>query len=222
MTMTRVKICGIRNEDDLRIAVAAGADAVGFLVGQVHASPSFILPGTAARLATALPPYIQPVLVTHLTEPEEIVDLVGRTGIYTIQLHGGSTPEQVAALRDKLIPQAKLIVAAHLREDKQILDLMDFYSVADDILLDSCLPEERKVGGTGIICDWELAAKFTAGSLVPITLAGGLAADNVADAIRKVKPFAVDANSRLRDAEGRLDYEKAVAFCRTAKLQELD
>ena len=203
--MTRVKICGIRNEDDLRTAVAAGADAVGFLVGQVHASPSFILPGTAARLATALPPYIQPVLVTHLTEPNEIVDLASRTGIYTIQLHGGSTPEQVAALRDKLIPQAKLIVATHLREDRQMLDLMDFYSVADAILLDSCL-----------------AAKFTAGSLVPITLAGGLAADNVGDAIRKVKPFAVDANSRLRDAEGRLDYEKALAFCRNAKMQELD
>ncbi len=215
--MTRVKICGIRNEDDLRTAVDAGADALGFLVGQVHASPSFILPGTAARLATALPPYIQPVLVTHLTEPEEVTDLVSRTGIYTIQLHGGSTPEQVAAIRDKLIPQAKLIVAAHLREDRQMLDLMDFYSVADAILLDNSLPEEHKVGGTGIICDWELAAKFTAGSLVPVTLAGGLAADNVTDAIRKVKPFAVDANSRLHDAEGRLDYEKALAFCQAAK-----
>lgn len=215
--MVRVKICGIRNEDDLNTAVAAGADAVGFLVGQVHASPSFILPGTAARLAAALPPYVQPILVTHLTEPDEIVDLVNRTGINTVQLHGGSTPEQVAALRDKLIPQAKLIVAAHLRDEKQILDLMDFYPLVDAILLDSCLPEERKVGGTGIICDWELAARFTAAALVPITLAGGLAFDNVIDAVRKVKPFAVDANSRLRDDAGRLDYDKALAFCRNAR-----
>lgn len=216
--MTRVKICGIRNEEDLNAAVAAGADAVGFLVGQVHASPSFVLPGTAARLAAALPPYVQPVLVTHLTNPAEIAELVSRTGIFTIQLHGGSTPEQVAQVRDKLIAQAKLIVAAHLREDRQILDLMDYYSVADAILLDSCLPEQRKVGGTGVICDWELAAKFAASSVVPITLAGGLAADNVADAIQKVQPFAVDANSRLKDEEGRVDYEKALAFCRAAKM----
>ena len=126
--MVRVKICGIRNEEDLNTAVAAGADAVCFLVGQVHASPSVILPGPAARLATALPPYVQPVLVTHLTEPAEILDLVSRTGIYTIQLHGGSTPEQVATLRDKLIAQAKLIVATHLQEERQILDLMDYIS----------------------------------------------------------------------------------------------
>ena len=216
--MVRVKICGIRNEEDLNTAVAAGADAVGFLVGQVHASPSFLLPGTAARLATALPPYVQPVLVTHLTEPAEILDLVSRTGIYTIQLHGGSTPEQVATLRDKLIAQAKLIVATHLQEERQILDLMDYYAVADTILLDSCLPEQRKVGGTGVICDWDLAAKFTSSALLPVTLAGGLAADNVADAIRKVKPYAVDANSRLRDAEGKLDYEKALSFCQNARM----
>lgn len=216
--MTRVKICGIRNEEDLNTAISAGADAVGFLVGQVHASPSFILPGTAARLATTLPPYVQPVLVTHLTEPAEILELADRTGIQTIQLHGGCTPEQVAAIRDKLIAQAKLIVAAHLREDRQILDLMDYYAVCDAILLDSCQPELRKVGGTGVICNWDLAAKFTAGSVVPVTLAGGLAGDNVMDAIRKVQPYAVDANSRLKDAEGKVDYEKALAFCRNAKM----
>lgn len=216
--MTRVKICGIQNEEDLNTAVAAGADAVGFLVGQIHASPSFILPGTAARLAAALPPYVQPVLVTHYTNPDEIVDLVNRTGIYTIQLHGGSTPEDVANLRTKLISQAKLIVAAHLKDDRQTLDLMDYYAVADAILLDSCQPELRKVGGTGKVCDWDLAAKFTAGSVVPITLAGGLAADNVAEAIQKVKPYAVDANSRLKNEDGKLDYEKALSFCRNAKM----
>ena len=99
-----------------------------------------------------------------------------------------------------------------------MLDLMDFYSVADTILLDSCLPEQRKVGGTGVICNWDLAAKFTASALRPITLAGGLAGDNVMDAVRKVKPYAVDANSRLRDAEGKLDYEKALAFCQNARM----
>ena len=216
--MTRVKICGIRNEDELSAAVSAGADALGFLVGQVHASAHFILPGTAARLAKALPPYIQPVLVTHLTEPSEIADLVNRTGITTVQLHGGNTPAQVAAIRNKLVDQAKIIVAVHLQQERQIIDLMDYYTVANGILLDSSLPEEGKVGGTGIPCNWDLAAKFAERSVIPVTLAGGLAADNVADAIRKVRPYAVDANSRLKNDSGAVDYEKAIAFCNAAKL----
>lgn len=214
--MIRVKICGVQNEKDLDAAVDAGADAVGFLVGQIHVSPCFILPGTASRLAAALPPYVQPVLVTHYTDVEEISDLLKRTHIQTIQLHGGSTPADVAMLRSRF-PHVKMIVAAHLMEERTVLDLMDFYSVADAILLDSILPEERKVGGTGKTCDWGLAADFVARAPIPVILAGGLGPDNVEEAIRQVKPFGVDANSRLKNPEGGVDPELSRSFCRRAK-----
>lgn len=217
--MIRVKICGIQNEKDIEAAVEAGADAVGFLVGQIHVSPCFILPGTASRLAAALPPYIQPVLVTHYTDVDEISSLLERTKIQTIQLHGGSKPAEVSELRDRF-PHVKMIVAAHLIEERTILDLMDFYSVADAILLDSILPEERKVGGTGKTCNWDLAAEFTARAPIPVILAGGLGFDNVEEAIRKVRPFGVDANSRLKNPDGGVDAELSRAFCRKAKSLE--
>lgn len=214
--MIRVKICGVQNEKDIEIAVDAGADAVGFLVGQVHVSPYFILPGTASRLAAALPPYIQPVLVTHYTDVDEITELLERTKIQTIQLHGGSKPEEVGIIRDRF-PHAKIIVAAHLMDERKILELMDFYALADAILLDSILPEERKVGGTGKTCDWNLASDFVANAPVPVILAGGLCPDNVEEAISKVRPFGVDANSRLKTPEGELDAALCREFCRKAK-----
>mgnify|MGYP001147034611 FL=1 len=104
----RVKVCGIKTERDLETAVKAGADAVGFLVGQVHASHDFILASTAARLAGFLPPYVVPVIVTHLTAPDAVLDIVEQTSIQTIQLHGGSTVEEVAVLRDNLGPAGQL------------------------------------------------------------------------------------------------------------------
>ena len=88
----RIKICGIRNEQDMNVAVNAGADAVGFLVGQLHASRDFILPGTAARLVRMLPPFVTPVLVTHFTDPAEVFDLVDRRG------------ERIAAAVEGFIP----------------------------------------------------------------------------------------------------------------------
>ena len=109
----KIKICGIRNENDLRAALAGSPDAVGFLVGQVHPSPDFILACTARRLARALPPFVQPWLVTHLSRPEEILDLADAAAICNIQLHGDSTPEEVSEIRSALPPCAKLVRAVH-------------------------------------------------------------------------------------------------------------
>ena len=212
--MTRVKICGIRNESDLDCAVRAGADAVGFLVGRLHASPHYIPDSVAARLAAACPPFVEPVLVTHFTDPGEIAELAESAGIRTIQLHGGSAPEQVAALRDRLPPASKIIASVHLTSEKQVPGLPVYFPLADAILLDSALPAQNRVGGTGIPCDWNLAARFAAFSPLPVILAGGLAADNAADAVLKVRPFAVDANSRLKNDSGEVDFERCRAFCR--------
>ncbi len=71
----RIKICGIRNEPDLKAALSASPDAVGFLVGQVHPSPDFILACTARRLARSLPPFVQPWIVTHYSAPEEVLEI---------------------------------------------------------------------------------------------------------------------------------------------------
>lgn len=214
----RVKICGIKNEKELDIAVNAGADAIGFMVGQRHPSKDFILPATAARLASRLPPFVSPVLVTHLTEPEAIIELIEQTFITTVQLHGGSQPEQITPLLEYLEIAGKLILAIHVTAPGEFSpDPSLYYEKVHAILLDSMDPATGRVGGTGRTHDWNTSAKLAAASPRPVILAGGLNPDNVADAIRVVRPFAVDVNSSLKRFDGELDPKACAAFVRNAK-----
>ena len=213
----RVKICGIKNETELENAVNAGADAVGFLVGQRFPSGDFILPEKAARLTALLPPFVTPVLVTHLTEPDDILKIVEKTGILTIQLHGGSMPEQIAALRKSLGSAAKLITVLHvgLLPDEVNPDPAGFEVCSDAFLLDSFDSVSGKVGGTGKTHNWQNSARIVKSVHRPVILAGGLNPDNVTDAVRTVRPYAVDANSGLRPL-GELDAKTAAAFVQNA------
>lgn len=213
----RVKICAIKNETELETAVNAGADAVGFLVGQRFPSQDFILPEKAARLAALLPPFVTPVLVTHLTEPQEILEIVKKTDILTIQLHGGSTPEQTAALRKTFGHAVKLITVLHvgLVPDEVNPPPGIFEASSDAFLLDSFDPATGKVGGTGKIHNWQNSARIVKAVHRPAILAGGLNPDNVAEAVRTVRPYAVDANSALRPL-GELDPKIAAAFVQNA------
>ena len=213
----RIKICGIKNETELETAVNAGADAVGFLVGQRFPSRDFILPEKAARLTALLPPFVSPVLVTHLTEPQEILKIVEKTGILTLQLHGGSSPEQISAIRKQLGNAVKIITVLHvgMLPDEVSPDPSGFESCSDAFLLDSFDPETGKVGGTGKPHNWQNSARIVKAVHRPVILAGGLGPDNVAEAVRTVLPYAVDANSALRPL-GELDPKTASAFVRNA------
>ena len=213
----RVKICGIKNETELETAVNAGADAVGFLVGQRFPSQDFILPEKAARMTAMLPPFVTPVLVTHLTDPREILEITEKTGITTLQLHGGSTPEQLPPLRNYLGNGVKLILTLRVGNlpGEVSPDPAPFELPADAFLLDSFDPATGKVGGTGKTHNWQNSAKTVASVHRPVILAGGLNPDNVAEAIRIVRPFAVDANSALRPF-GILDGKIASAFVQNA------
>ena len=213
----RVKICGIKNENELETAVNAGADAIGFLVGQRFPSQSFILPEKAARLASLLPPFVSPVLVTHLTEPADILEIVEKTGIFTVQLHGGSSPEQIKVLRRSLGNAAKLIAVLHvgMLPDEVNPSPAGFEAVSDAFLADSFDPVSGKVGGTGKAHNWQNSARIVKSVHRPVILAGGLNPENVAEAVRIVRPYAVDANSALRPL-GELDSKIAAAFVQNA------
>ena len=103
--MVRVKICGIRSCADAAVAVAAGADAIGLLVGQVHESPDFIRPATAREICATLGPFVVPVLVTHLTDPNSIVELAQQVPAWVVQLHSDLPIEALRQLRPRLAPQ---------------------------------------------------------------------------------------------------------------------
>lgn len=216
--MTRVKICGVRTVKDLSAAAGAGADAVGFLVGQRHVSEHFISAEEAAVLAEKIPPFVTGVLVTHLTGPEEVADLLRRTGLRTVQLHGGSTAEEIRELRRIMAEKIRIIAAVHLQTCADLAAVLDRLPDADAILLDSMDAAAGKVGGTGLVCDWGLAADFTMRCPLPVILAGGLRTDNAAEAVRSVRPYGVDANTGLKNESGAIDPELAEMFCRNVKM----
>ena len=218
----RIKICGIRNETDLAAALSASPDAVGFLVGQVHPSPDFILACTARRLARALPPFVQPWLVTHLSAPDEILDLADAAAVCNIQLHGESTPEEVSAIRSALPPCAKLVRAVHPEPQDAFYEYADFVPSIDAFLIDTLNPKTGQVGGTGLTGNWLRAARFVQESPLPVILAGGLTPANVARAIERVRPYAVDVNTGVKTPADRTESAALCrAFVKAARLADL-
>ena len=207
----RIKICGIRNENDLRAALTASPDAVGFLVGQVHPSPDFILACTARRLARSLPPFVQPWLVTHFSKPEEVLELAKNSAIWNIQLHGESTPEEVSAIRDAMPPCAKLVLAVHPDPLDHFSEYIDYLPLIDAYLIDTINPKTGQVGGTGLVGNWTRAARFVQESPLPVILAGGLTPANVTRAIERVRPYAVDVYTGVKAPS---DRSESAALCR--------
>jgi len=189
----RTKVCGIRNMDDAQTAIRAGAHALGFLVGITHVAEDKISAEDAKAIIAQLPPFVSSVLVTHLTDKDEIIALATRLGVSTVQIHDYISPADVAYVR-KALPFCKIIKAIHIIDREEALQMMhDFESVADALLLDSRTKD--RLGGTGMVHDWNISALIVEQSRVPVILAGGLTDENVYDAVMRVRPFGVDVNS---------------------------
>lgn len=213
----RAKICGIRNEQDARTVIQAGADAVGFLVGITHLAEDQISKQSAKEIIAGLPPFVSSVLVTHLTDASEIVRLASYLRVNTVQIHDYIPASAVDAVRRQL-PCCKIIKAIHVLEEAEALALLhEFENHCDAILLDSRTKE--RLGGTGKTHDWHISAKIVARSKIPVVLAGGLHPDNVYDAVRTVNPYAVDVNSGV-ELKGYKSYEKIRRFIDEARRAE--
>ena len=216
--MVKVKICGIINLEDALAAIACGADAVGFLVGQVHPSRSvFITALAASRIASKLPPFCSTVLVTHLSRPTAVVRAAQVARVTTIQLHGETEPKQAAAIRRKL-PNVKVYKAVHVLGETALAEARRFMGTVDGIVLDTARKETGQVGGTGQTHDWRISKRIVQSLPLPVILAGGLNSDNVRQAIRLVQPYAVDVNSGVSRPDGTKDLRKLRLFIERAKM----
>lgn len=201
--MVKVKICGITNEEDARIAVDAGADALGFIF--VEGTPRFVTSATAAAIIKHLPPFITPVGVFWDHPPGHVKGVAEGTGLRALQFHGDEAPEDLADFRLPVIKTIKVGSAADL-------SLLDSYQV-DAFLLDS--PARWSEGETRRPIQWELAR--AAGAKARIILGAGLTAENVVDAIRIARPYAVDVNSGVEARPGKKDPEKVRRFVASAR-----
>ena len=201
--MVKVKICGITTLDDARMAVDAGADALGFVF--YDKSPRCINPVAAANIIAKLPPFIQTVGLFVNEEIGQINWTADFCGLDVVQLHGDETPEDCQDVNRRVIKAFRI-------QNIVSIDPLKKYQVSG-YLLDAWSPDA--FGGTGRTFNWEVAA--AARQYGRIILAGGLSPDNVAEALQVVKPYAVDVSSGVESAPGKKDAEKVKMFIKRAK-----
>jgi phosphoribosylanthranilate isomerase len=203
--MVYVKVCGVTNPEDARLATSSGADAIGLVFAE---SPRKLGAEQAREIAGALPDGVLKVGVFVNEEPEEVLRIAREVGLDYAQLHGDESPETVTVLREGGV---KVIKALRVRDDES-LAAMDDYE-ADLFLLDAW--SEKARGGTGERFEWEMAKSLRGRG--NILVSGGLTLENVREAIGFFEPYGVDASSSLEDAPGKKNAERVRRFVSAAK-----
>lgn len=205
MPRTRIKICGIRTEDALFAAAEAGADAVGFVFHPT--SVRFIEPEDAWALVGNLPPFVSSVGLFVNPPLEKFMEMEELCPTTYTQFHGEEDPELVRQCGPGLIKAIRFDPKTIAEQ----LALWDTFDEVDAILVDG------SSGGMGQTFDWESLTTHTDKLTKPLILAGGLTADNVADAIRIVRPYGVDVSSGVETSPGVKDPDLIAEFCRAVR-----
>ena len=213
MRRTRIKICCIQSAEEARLAIAAGADALG-LVGTMPSGPGPIDDALIAAIAARVPPPLATFLLTSETEPEAMIDHARRCRTNTLQLVDRVADRAYPRLRAAL-PGIKLVQVIHIAGEESVQEAVAAAAHVDALLLDSGQPHAtiKVLGGTGRVHDWALSRRIVEAVPCPVFLAGGLRPDNVGAAIATVRPFGVDVCTGVRRADDySLDPAKLEAF----------
>jgi phosphoribosylanthranilate isomerase len=218
-----IKICANTNLDDAQLAAQSGADAVGFVFAP---SPRQVTPAQVARITPHLPEGIECVGVFHTHDAQQIAAIAQECGLTAVQLHGGLSFELLRQLDELFNGQVRLIQTLHWQVDANAanaaviagqLRQIDADGIAARVLIDTKVGAD--LGGTGVSFDWDAArvplAEASTG--MKLIVAGGLRAENVGDAIRRLNPWGVDVASGVEQSPGRKDPEKLAAFIQAAR-----
>lgn len=204
MSAVRIKICGITRIEDALAAVAAGADAIGLVF--YAKSPRAVTPAQAKAIVAALPPFVTSVGLFVDMPRAELRQLLAEVPLDLLQFHGDESPEDCAG------HGRPFIKALRVKPGDDVAAAIARYSEAAGILLDTYVPGTP--GGTGEAFDWSLVPRDAA---KPVVLAGGLTPDNVGDAVRQVRPYAVDVSGGVEASKGIKDAAKIKAFIQRAR-----
>lgn len=206
MAGTRIKICGLTRSEDIHAAVAAGADALGFVF--YPPSPRNIEPLGAARLVAQVPPFVSTVGLFVNPDPGFVREVLAVTHIDLLQFQGDETPQFCEQFDH---PYLKV---ARMRPGLDLLEFAGEFSSARGLLLDAFV---EGYGGGGHAFDWSLVPAHLP---LPIVLAGGLTSENVGGAIKQLHPWAVDVSSGVEAAKGIKDATRMAAFISAVKLAD--
>ena len=196
---TRVKICGITSPGDAQAAARLGADAIGLVF--YAPSPRHVTVEQARAIATSVPPFVARVALFVNPTVEVVAEVIDGVGIDLLQFHGEEAPDFCAQFG---IPYLK---AVRVRKGLNLLECLSPFRGAAGWLLDAYRPDYY--GGTGETFDWDV---IPAGLERPVVLSGGLTVDNVAAAVRRVRPWAVDVSSGVEATKGVKDADRMAAF----------
>lgn len=210
-TVPRIKICCISSLAEAHLAIQAGASAVG-LVSAMPTGPGVISEPLIAAIARQVPPPTETFLLTSVRTAVDIVAQHRRCGTSTIQICDRLAPGEFAILR-RLLPAVSLVQVVHVTGPESVAEAIAASGEADGLLLDSGNQglAIKELGGTGRVHDWELSAVIREAVTIPVFLAGGLDAGNVAQAVAQVAPWGLDLCSRVR-THGKLDPVKLTSF----------
>jgi phosphoribosylanthranilate isomerase len=195
----RVKICGITRVEDALNAVAHGADAIGLVF--YKPSPRNVEIEQAIEIANKIPAFVTVVALFVNAEPDFVRKVISQVKLDLLQFHGDETPQECASYG------MPFIKAIRVKSDTNLVQCAKDFSASKALLLDTFT--DGVAGGTGHVFDWNL---IPAALDKPVILAGGLTAQNVAQAINQVKPYAVDVSGGVEVSKGIKDAEKIAAF----------
>jgi len=198
MSRTRIKICGLTRAQDVRAAVAHGADAIGFVF--YVSSPRAVSIAQAAELVALLPPFVASVGLFVNATADEVNCVLERVPLQLLQFHGDEVEADCARFGRPWIK------AARMRAGVDLVEFASLHPGASGILVDAFV---EGYGGGGKTFDWSLIPR---GFGRPLVLSGGLDADNVVDAVRRIRPWAVDVSSGVESDKGIKDTAKIAAF----------
>jgi len=213
-----VQVAGVHDVAEAEALVACGVDFVGLPLRLAHHAED-CSDAEVARVVAALRGRAQTVLITYLAEPAEIAALARRLGVGWVQLHGAVEPGEVAILR-ALAPElglAKSLVVRGQDLDARLDEMREHAPHVDAFLTDSFDPGTGAEGATGRTHDWSISRALAEQAPRPLVLAGGLTPENVADAVRAVRPAAVDVHTGVEGPDGRKDPERVARFVAAAR-----
>lgn len=195
-TELKIKVCCISALEEAKQAIDAGADYLG-LVGPMPSGPGVLSLEELEKIAKHLGEEVHLFLLSSETDPEKIALDARRVGVQSVQLVRHLSVQQRERLK-KLLPHTGIVQVLHV-QGAESLSLAQHLAVGSDmLLLDSGAPADEKLGGTGKTHNWELSRQIVQQVQIPVILAGGLKAENVAQAVQTVKPYGVDVCSGLR------------------------
>jgi len=212
----RVQIAGVSSLDEALEAERAGADALGFTVRLPHGIHDGLTEAKARGIVAALPPFIASVCITYVDNAVEAADLCRYLGVSTVQLHGEFPSRELEMLRASM-PHLKIIRPVLVTGEDALAEARALERRVDAIILDTYDPATGRRGATGKTHDWQISRRIVESARVPVILAGGLTPENVAEAIRVVRPWSVDVHSGVEDADGTRNLRKLRDFITAAK-----